>query len=109
MRLWNPYRGLLIKSYAGHGYEVRDACIAEDNASFVTCGGDRQIFLWDVTSGQTIRKLRGHDSVVNSVAYAAQEEILISGGYDKVVNVWDCRARSTIAMQQLTGFKAGKK
>ena len=25
VKLWNPYRGTLLKTYSGHGYEVLDA------------------------------------------------------------------------------------
>lgn len=25
IKLWNPYRGVLLKTYSGHGYEVLDA------------------------------------------------------------------------------------
>ncbi len=67
MRLWNPHKGLHIKTYAGHGYDVRDVSCAADNKTFASCGGDRQVFVWDVASGQCTRKLRGHDGVVNAV------------------------------------------
>ena len=32
VRLWNPHRGIPIKVYAGHGYEVRDVAVAGDNS-----------------------------------------------------------------------------
>jgi mitogen-activated protein kinase organizer 1 len=32
IQLWNPHRGVRIKSYAGHGYEVRDVAVSEDNS-----------------------------------------------------------------------------
>jgi mitogen-activated protein kinase organizer 1 len=71
LRLWNPHKGAPIKSYTGHGYEVRDVSVSADNSKFASCGGDRQIFLWDVASGSTIRKFRGHDSNVNTVRSTA--------------------------------------
>jgi mitogen-activated protein kinase organizer 1 len=71
LRLWNPHKGAPIKSYTGHGYEVRDVSVSADNSKFASCGGDRQIFLWDVASGSTIRKFRGHDSNVNAVRSTA--------------------------------------
>ena len=43
---------LAVKTYAGaHGHEVTGVAIANDNASFASCGGDRTVFLWDVTTG----------------------------------------------------------
>ncbi len=87
MRLWNPHNGVLVKTYVGHGYEVRDAAITRDNSKFASCGGDKQIFLWDVASGNFIRKLRGHDNTVNAVCFAAEDGVLLSAGYDQCVKV----------------------
>ncbi len=41
--LWNPSKGLLVKTYLGHGYEVRDVCVTQDNSRFSSCGGDKQV------------------------------------------------------------------
>lgn len=32
VRLWNPHRGIPIKVYTGHGYDVRDAAVVSDNS-----------------------------------------------------------------------------
>lgn len=32
LRLWNPHKGLAIKQYVGHGYDVRDVTISSDNS-----------------------------------------------------------------------------
>ncbi|KAJ9513732.1 hypothetical protein QJQ45_015488, partial [Haematococcus lacustris] len=103
--LWNPARGTLIKTYPGHGYEVRDVCVSADNSKFASCGGDKQVFLWDVGTGRFVRKLRGHDSTVNSIKWAAQDDVLVTGGYDQSVKLWDCKSRSTEAMQVMKAFK----
>lgn len=42
-------------------------CFAIFECRFVSCGGDKQVFLWDVMEGRAIRKFRGHESEVNSV------------------------------------------
>lgn len=94
IRLWNPHRGLHIKTYKSHGREVRDVHVTEyepihfmlpflnwlnvlviyssllfifgrDNSKLCSCGGDRQVFYWDVATGRVIRKFRGHDSEVS--------------------------------------------
>ncbi|KAJ9513614.1 hypothetical protein QJQ45_006078 [Haematococcus lacustris] len=98
-------RGTLIKTYPGHGYEVRDVCVSADNSKFASCGGDKQVFLWDVGTGRFVRKLRGHDSTVNSIKWAAQDDVLVTGGYDQSVKLWDCKSRSTEAMQVMKAFK----
>jgi hypothetical protein len=46
LRLWNPAKGLFIKAYKGHGYEVRDVSVAADNSKLASVGGDRQVCEW---------------------------------------------------------------
>ncbi|KXZ55768.1 hypothetical protein GPECTOR_2g1318 [Gonium pectorale] len=108
VRLWNPHSGILVKTYAGHGYEVRDAAVARDNSKFASCGGDKQargVFLWDVASGNFIRKLRGHDGTVNAVCWAAEDSLLLTAGYDQCVKVWDMKSRSIDPIQVIKGFQ----
>ena len=92
IRLWNPHRGIHIKTYKSHAREVRDVHVTpyslslslskpivnsipnyyfftlifffRDNSKLCSCGGDRQIFYWDVSTGRVIRKFRGHDGEV---------------------------------------------
>ena len=40
--LWNPHTGTRVKTYVGHGYDVRDATVSSDNSKFASCGGDKQ-------------------------------------------------------------------
>ncbi|DBB14623.1 hypothetical protein WJX82_010312 [Trebouxia sp. C0006] len=104
LRLWNPHRGVHIKTYAGHGYDVRDVCVSTDNSKLASCGGDRSVFSWDVATGRIIRKFRGHDGVANSIAYAASDEVLVTGGYDQAIRLWDCRSRSFEPIQTMKNF-----
>ncbi|EKX43798.1 hypothetical protein GUITHDRAFT_140239 [Guillardia theta CCMP2712] len=83
LKLWNPYKEACIKSYLGHGHEVYDVAVADDNSRLASCGGDKMVFYWDVASGNIIRKFRGHELKVNAVSFAAS--------YDKTVRIYDCR------------------
>ena len=60
LKLWNPMKGLLLKSYSGHSYEVLDAKASSDNGQLCSCGMDKTVILWDVASGNVLRKYRGH-------------------------------------------------
>ena len=60
VKLWNPQSGVMLKSYAGHGYEVLDCKASCDNANMCSCGMDKTVILWDVASGNVLRKYRGH-------------------------------------------------
>ena len=67
MKLWNPKRKAMLKSYSGHGNEVLDARGSCDNAQLVSCGADKTVIVWDVSTGVASRKLRGHAGTVNCV------------------------------------------
>jgi mitogen-activated protein kinase organizer 1 len=96
-------RGVLVKTYAGHGYEVRDVCVTPDNARLASVGGDRAVLQWDVATGAILRKWRGHDGPANCVADAASGALAVSGGDDSTVRLWDARSRSPDPVQTLRG------
>lgn len=66
LKLWNPLRGTLLRTYSGHGYEVLDAAGSFDNSHLCSGGGDKTVVLWDVATGQVVRKFRGHAGVSRS-------------------------------------------
>ncbi|CAM8884004.1 unnamed protein product [Rhodiola kirilowii] len=104
IRLWNPHRGIHIKTYKSHGREVRDVHVTQDNSKLCSCGGDRQVFYWDVATGRVIRKFRGHDSEVNAVKFNEYSSVVVSAGYDRSVRAWDCRSHSTEPIQIIDTF-----
>lgn len=69
LKLWNPHRGVTLKTYGGHGDEVMDACASCDSSQIVSCGLDKSVILWDVATGTPVRRLRGHAGSVNTVRY----------------------------------------
>lgn len=105
VRLWNPHRGIHIKTYKSHGREVRDVHVTPDNSKLCSCGGDRQVFYWDVASGRVIRKFRGHDSEVNAVKFNEYATIVVSAGNDHSLRAWDCRSHSTEPIQIIDTFR----
>jgi len=104
--LWNPHKGLKIKTYKGaHGYEVLDIRVTKDSTRFASCGGDRVVFMWDVATGNTITRFRGHTERINTIYFNPDESILCSGSYDKTVRCWDLRSRNTRdGIQTLSDF-----
>jgi WD40 repeat protein len=74
----SPSAGL-IQSYTGHGYEVLDLAVTEDNARFASVGGDRHVLLWDVATGKTLRRWTGHSGRVNAVDFGGDGSVVVSG------------------------------
>lgn len=93
VKLWNPHKGVLLKSYSGHGYDVLDVCGSSDNSQLCSCSQDKTVILWDVASGKIVRKYRGHAGVVNCVRFNEESTVILSGSIDGSVRAWDCRSR----------------
>lgn len=99
IKLWNPHKGTLIKTYTGHGYEVLDAQSSCDSGQICSCGGDKYVNYWDVASGKMLRKYRGHAATVNCVSFNEESTIILSGSQDGTVRIWDCKSRQNDPIQ----------
>ncbi|XP_074835973.1 WD repeat domain-containing protein 83 isoform X2 [Carettochelys insculpta] len=107
LKLWNPHKGTLLKTYSGHGYEVLDAAGSFDNSQLCSCGADKMVVLWDVASGQVIRKFRGHAGKVNCVQFNEEATVILSGSIDSTIRCWDCRSHRPDPIQILDEAKDG--
>ncbi|XP_003390666.1 PREDICTED: WD repeat domain-containing protein 83-like [Amphimedon queenslandica] len=105
VRLWNPHRGLGIKTYKGPGQEVLDATAAHDNGRIICGGRDKVVYLLDVSTGQPIRKYRGHYGAINCVKFNEESSVIITGSYDSTVRVWDCKSRTYDPIQVMEEAK----
>ena len=88
LRLSNPHKGTLLKTYIGHGYEVLDAIAAYENDKIASCGADKTVVLWDVATGKCIRKFRGHLGVCGIIC-STLLTLLCEPGCQQVLN-WPC-------------------
>lgn len=102
MKLWNPYKPLLLQTYSGHGYEVLDVVGSSDSSSLASAGMDKAVFLWDVTSGQIMRRFRGHAAQINCLKYNEDSSIVLSGSVDGKVMAWDIKSKARDPVQILT-------
>lgn len=130
LKLWNPYRGVTLKTYEGHGNEVMDSSASCDSSQIVSCGLDKSVILWDVATGIPIRRLRGHAGPVNTVRYITiklfsyafiiiylnimfffwyrfneESSMIISGSRDNLVMLWDVRSKMLEPVQCLNEAK----
>ncbi|XP_007667527.1 WD repeat domain-containing protein 83 isoform X2 [Ornithorhynchus anatinus] len=107
LKLWNPQKGTLLKTYNGHGYEVLDAHGSFDNSHLCSCSSDKTVVLWDVSTGQVVRKFRGHAGVVNCVQFNEEATVILSGSIDTSIRCWDCRSRRPDPVQIMDEAKDG--
>lgn len=105
VKLWNPHKGTLLHTYAGHGYEVLDARGSSDNSLIGSCGLDKSVMMWNVGTGECLRKFRGHAARVNCVCFNEESTVIFSGSMDGSVRVWDLRSRRNEPIQVLDEAK----
>ncbi|XP_018320701.1 WD repeat domain-containing protein 83 [Agrilus planipennis] len=105
LKLWNPYRNLLLKTYGGHGNEVLDASASCDSSQIVSCSSDKLVIIWDVTTGQSVRRFRGHAATVSCVRFNEESTVAVSGSLDNTVMFWDVRSRKNEPFQILKDAK----
>jgi mitogen-activated protein kinase organizer 1 len=105
IKLWNPHRQLLLKTYGGHANEVLEAAGSCDSSHIVSCSADKSVILWDVTTGQPIRRYRGHASSVTCVKFNEESSMAVSGSVDNTVAFWDIISRRQEPIQVLKDAK----
>lgn len=105
IKLWNPYKKLLLKTYGGHGNEVLDASGSCDSSQIVSCSSDKSVIVWDVSTGQPLRRLRSHAASVTCVKFNEESTMAISGSIDNTVMCWDTRSRAQVPFQVMKEAK----
>ncbi|KAJ2942397.1 hypothetical protein O0L34_g16002 [Tuta absoluta] len=105
IKLWNPHRQLLLKTYGGHANEVLDATGSCDSSQIISCSSDKSVILWDVTTAQPLRRYRGHASSVTCVKFNEESTMAVSGSVDNTVSFWDIASRRQEPVQVLKDAK----
>ncbi|KAJ0184271.1 hypothetical protein K1T71_000694 [Dendrolimus kikuchii] len=105
IKLWNPHRNLLLKTYGGHANEILDAAGSCDSSQIVSCSADKSVILWDVTTGQPLRRYRSQASAVTCVKFNEESTMAISGSIDNTVALFDIASRRQEPVQVLKDAK----
>ena len=106
IKLWNPTKKLLIKSYENiHSQDVLDLAITQDNTKFSSCGAEKQVYYNDANTGNVLRRFHGHTGRVNTIAFNPNESVLVSGSYDCTAKLWDLKSQSREPIQNLNHAK----
>ncbi|WKX93134.1 hypothetical protein Q1695_010848 [Nippostrongylus brasiliensis] len=99
VKLWNPIKGTLLKTYTGTGNEVFDVASSSDNSQVAAGGADKCLTVFDVETGKILRRWRAHAARVNAVAFNEESNVVFSGSTDCTMQAFDNRSRSERAIQ----------
>lgn len=70
--------------------KVFNVSSAQDNAKFVSSGGDKTLFYWDVSTGQTIRRIAAHNGKIPAVCLNEDASIVVSGEREDKIELLRC-------------------
>ncbi|TKR65223.1 hypothetical protein L596_025654 [Steinernema carpocapsae] len=101
VKLWNPFKGTLLKTYTGAGSDVLDASSSPDNSIIASGGYDKVLTLHDVETGKIQRRVRGHGAYINAVLFNEEGIAVLSGSNDGTVRIYDIRQRNMEPVQVL--------
>uniref|UniRef100_A0A915EJN0 WD repeat domain-containing protein 83 n=1 Tax=Ditylenchus dipsaci TaxID=166011 RepID=A0A915EJN0_9BILA len=93
VKLWNPFRPVMLKSYAGCGGEVLDAQGSSDNSMILAGGRDKAPTIFDVETGKMLKRWKDHGGAINAVAFNEDSSVALSASQDGTVNCYDVRSR----------------
>ncbi|CAG4969834.1 unnamed protein product [Colias eurytheme] len=105
VKLWNPHKNLLLKTYGGHANEVLDVAGSCDSSQIISGSVDKSVILWDVTTGQPLRRYRAHASSITCIRFNEESTMAVSGSIDNTVAFWDVASRRQEPVQTLKDAK----
>lgn len=87
LKLWNPVNRSLVRTFEGHGDQVRSVDAFGDKV--VSASKDNLVMLWDLNSGQPLMTSYDHFGSVEQVAFHPSGNFIVSGASDKQLNIYD--------------------
>lgn len=77
----------LLKTLAGHSYDVNSVAFSRDSKLLVSGGGDGTVRFWGVSTQQELHVAQ-HGDWVNTVCFAPSGQAVASGARDGSIKVW---------------------
>ncbi len=78
----------LLKTLAGHGYDVNSVAFSRDSLLLASGGGDHTMRLWNVETFEQLVS-SDHGDWINAVCFAPSGQAVASGARDGSVKLWN--------------------
>jgi WD40 repeat protein len=77
----------LLKTLAGHGYDVNSVAFSRDGKRLVSGGGDRTARIWEL-DGYEVGLMVEHGEWINGVCFAPSGQAFVTAARDGSVKLW---------------------
>ena len=92
IRLFEIPSGRFIRSFQGHGRDVRSVRFVADDSVLVSCSDDLTVRTWDVASGSQQALCLGHTERVWGLSISPDGQTTVSASADRTIKTWDIRS-----------------
>lgn len=95
--IWDP-EGTLIRTLAGHQYDITDLAISNDGQLILSSSPDKTARLWSI-QGELLQTLEAHQGMVSAVAFLRDCDTcpwkLATAGADQTIRIFDREGQLT--------------
>eukprot|EP00698_Gefionella_okellyi_P018731 TRINITY_DN5651_c0_g1_i1.p1 TRINITY_DN5651_c0_g1~~TRINITY_DN5651_c0_g1_i1.p1 ORF type:complete len:1307 (+),score=320.74 TRINITY_DN5651_c0_g1_i1:241-4161(+) len=91
VKIYNPYDGVMIKSFEAHGGAVLAAEYIAESGMLLTSGSDLILSVWDTNNNYTRKGSIATDFPLTSMFYAPMFRMLFTGTTAGTIHVWPVR------------------
>lgn len=86
--LWNTVSGVLVNTFKGHNYIVRDIRFSNNNNFIISGAADNNAMINDLSKG-TSKILNGHYGWLHSVGFFSDDKYATTASEDGTLRIWD--------------------
>lgn len=104
IRVWDLFKGQVLRSFIGHQKALHDLAISPDGTIVASASSDETVRLWNLQSGQPLRTFP-HPTQVESVVFSTDGNSIFSGGYDGSLRQWELTSEKATVFTPLDSAK----
>jgi len=91
VKIWDFYKGDLIRTLRGHSSWIISVCLTPKSNKIISSDLDGIIKIWDFKTGKEIYTIRTYEEDHKSITVTPDGNLLITGSTDGTITLWDLK------------------